>query len=956
MSELDSIKNILRRERKARKEAERILELKSTELWDKNKKLEDLLKLLEGQVISKTKELENFDNTLKLLFDQHPLPMLIYTTIDARIVSVNSTAIEKYGYSEEEFKSKTVYDLHLNPKDTILNDHMSNISADKIELNENTYWEHLSKNNEIFKVETSANSILFHDKKARLVLIQDVTDKVLAEQKIKDSEYNYRMLVESSSDMIYRVDKEGNIKYANPRTINFTGFSEEELYSMKFFDLIANEYKSKIYQYYIRQIKNNIEESYLEFPCKNKHNVVAWIGQSFYINFKDPENIEITVNSRDITERKIAEIALQKSEDKYRSIIENLELGLLEVNNDDVITKAYPKFCELSGYNEKELIGKKALEFLIHEDSKEQMIFENKIRKKGKASVYEIKLICKDGTIKWVLISGAPFYNRNNELEGTVGVHLDITIRKQMEQDLIITKNNAIKGAKEKELFLAKMSHEIRTPMNGIIGMAELISQTELTNQQTEYLSAIQISSQNLLHIINEILDLSKISNSKIDIVEREFNLIDLIKSLEKTFIIKATEKSLDLNFEIQEGISKYIIADNVRINQILINLLNNAVKFTKKGHVTTKLTLIEDSETYQIIEFKIQDTGIGINESDKQFVFEEFKQANKNIENEFGGTGLGLPICKNLVKFLGGELKLNSTYGKGSEFFFEIPIKKNVSENKISKKIKKLLTIDKKYHVLVVDDNEVNLLLVTSILKNLSCSYDQAFNGKEAVDLVSKNKYDVIFMDMRMPVLNGLDATKIIRNKLKSKIHIVALSANASKKDELDCTQAGMNDFLSKPFTQNQFVSKLNSIPKEKLIKINELDFNNKKDDSDLNKQANIINLKEDKLLMLDKLNELSNDNQEFVINMLNIFITKTPEDISEMKDNLKNDNFEIVRNLAHKIKPSIDLLTNSNLKELVRSLEKNNNKTIIQDFTLFEEMINTLMTEIKIKLNSLN
>lgn len=951
MKEIESIKNILRRERKARKMAEKILELKSSELWDKNKKLEELLNLLENQVQSKTKELENFDRTLKQLFDNHPLPMLIYTISDAKIVSVNSTAIEKYGYSESEFMSKTVFDLHADPNDSILSEHMANISRNRSDLNETKYWKHLTKNNTPFSVTASANTIIFHGKRARLVLIQDVTDKLLAEKKIKDSEYNYRMLVESSSDMIYRVDKNGNIKYANPSTIKFTGYEESELLSMKFFDLIDKNYKTRIYHYYIRQIKNKRVESYLEFPCKNKFNKIAWIGQSFFVNYNDSQNIEITVNARDITERKIAELALQKSEDKYRSIIENLELGLLEVNKDDVITRAYPKFCQLSEYSEEELIGRKALEFLIHKDSKETMISQNKLRVDGTASVYEIKLLCKSGKIKWVMISGAPFYDKNNKLQGTVGVHLDITNRKQMEQELINSKNNAIEGAKEKGMFLAKMSHEIRTPMNGIMGMAELISQTKLSNQQREYLSAIQISSQNLLHIINEILDLSKISNNKIDIVEREFNLFELLRSLEKTFIIKASEKSLRLEFIIEDGVSEYVISDNVRINQILINLLNNAIKFTKSGSVVTKLEVIENNENVQLIKFSVKDTGIGIKEEDKINVFEEFKQANLNIENEFGGTGLGLPICKNLVSFMGGELKFNSTFGKGSEFYFSLPIKISLPLLSNSEEILKIVTLKRSFNVLVVDDNDVNLLLVTSILKNLNCSYDQASNGQEAVDLVAKNNYDAIFMDMRMPVLNGIDATKVIRSELKSNVKIIALSANASKKDELDCRKAGMNDFLSKPFTQEQFITKLNSINDNKLTPIKS------EDNRVINKIDKIEEVSNEKLLIMDKLNQFSNGNKDFITNMLNIFINKTPEDMDSMNQSLANNNLNSVRDIAHKIKPSIDLISTDYMKNLIREIENKNNKsTINKDVETLNKKINTLISEIKEKINSIS
>ncbi len=360
----------------------------------------------------------------------------------------------------------------------------------------------------------------------------------------------------------------------------------------------------------------------------------------------------------------------------------------------------------------------------------------------------------------------------------------------------------------QKVQFLANMSHEVRTPMNAIIGFTDLLKDAELNDDQRSYLGAIKTSSENLLVIINDILDFSKISSGKLSLEFITVDIKSLISDLIYSFLFQAKTKNINLNYEIDSKISSLLLGDPIRLQQILINLLSNAVKFTESGRVDLCCTVIKDSKESQSLEFKVSDSGIGIDEDKLDLIFETFSQENDSVTRKFGGTGLGLSISKQLVELFQGELFVESEKGKGT--IFTVIIELNKSSAIISKTID--IQVNEQYSfqgssILIVEDNEFNQLLIESIFSDKNVKISCVSNGQEALKILNSQKFDIILMDIQMPVMDGIETTRKIRKELKLDVPIIALTANALKEDKEKYLNAGMDSYISKPFDQQELL-----------------------------------------------------------------------------------------------------------------------------------------------------
>ncbi len=372
------------------------------------------------------------------------------------------------------------------------------------------------------------------------------------------------------------------------------------------------------------------------------------------------------------------------------------------------------------------------------------------------------------------------------------------------QKELIKAKEQAEQGKRIKENFLANMSHEIRTPINGIIGIAHLLDRTTLTDEQREMIRLLEISSSSLLGVINDILDLSKIESGKFKINRSETDIIGICEAVINLLRIRAKEKKLDLSTEFDPELPQYIIADSLRLNQILMNLIGNAIKFTSSGSVTLKVEILSTKGNNIRIKFSVIDTGIGIAQENIEKIFETFEQADEQTTANFGGTGLGLSIVKNLAKLKGGLLEVLSEPGKGSTFCFSNWYEV-VREVKITapSKVKKLEPLGQ-VRVLVAEDNPINKFLIIKILKDWMIDADVVENGKDAIAKLIENDYDIILMDTFMPVMNGLEAIKLIREGVapgKENIPIITFSAAVMDNDKKTAMEAGATDVMSKPF-----------------------------------------------------------------------------------------------------------------------------------------------------------
>ncbi len=413
-------------------------------------------------------------------------------------------------------------------------------------------------------------------------------------------------------------------------------------------------------------------------------------------------------------------------------------------------------------------------------------------------------------------------------LIGKVKIFLDLFYQKKKLSSLLnhLEKTNkeleiqtvkAEESTKAKAIFLANMSHEIRTPLNGIIGFSRILEETGLTEYQKELTEIIVSSGENLLNVINDILDFSKIESGQVKLENIEFSLLKTTTTIVKLQQLNADKKGIELLFEMEKNLPDTLLGDPFRLNQVITNLVSNAIKFTEKGSVKISINCLQNEPEKITLLFKVTDTGIGISEEGKEKLFKEFSQADKSTTRKYGGTGLGLAISNNLVKLMGGEIGVNSEVGKGSEFWFKLTyshIDRKLESDKGNNPLA-AYEIPKNTKILYAEDNLINQRITVMQLQKLGVTCDIAKNGLEAFELYKKNEYDMILMDVQMPELDGLECTKEIRkyekkNNLVNCSYIVAVTANNDASDKQNCIEAGMNDFISKPFKEIEIKNKI--------------------------------------------------------------------------------------------------------------------------------------------------
>jgi hypothetical protein len=561
---------------------------------------------------------------------------------------------------------------------------------------------------------------------------------------------------------------------------------------------------------------------------------------------------------------------------------------------------------ETLGYRSKSLIGKNFFDYILP-DTREE--FQKKLKQSQKRAYtekVEFQFLCKDTTYRFLEFNAINLRHKQG-LKGFILDCRDVTQRKENESELV-------RLQKAKEQFLANISHEIRTPINGIAGMANLLSQSPSPEERETYLNAIKHSAENLKVIINDILDLAAIESGKLRFEKIAFNLKDLLPSLISTFMYQAKEKKIALDYRIDEKLNKILLGDPVRLNQILINLISNAVKFTHTGSIQIKCTAEREQRGVCWVRIEVTDTGVGIPEEKLTTIFESFSQADASVTRRYGGTGLGLTIVKQMVELQNGKIHVVSKEHVGSTFMVTIPYaigKVNDITQAIPRKDKALKdTNTSQLRVLLVEDNDINRLYAKSILKKWQCFIDEAENGLVAIEKIKNNYFDVILMDVQMPVMDGFEATKAIRMMEQSaNLPIIALTANATAKDVEKCIAAGMNDYLPKPFTPEDLYQKLFDDLKIKPLS------------TELRPAA----MKVVPSYNLAYLRSVSGNNEEFIREMVLTFIQTIPQVLEDMKTAMNSQDWIKLSRLAHQIKPSFILMGLDSLRSDIVFIEEN-------------------------------
>ncbi len=589
----------------------------------------------------------------------------------------------------------------------------------------------------------------------------------------------------------------------------------------------------------------------------------------------------------------------------FKSVVEDGSDIIFIVDFTGKIHYHNPSVREVLGYKKNSLTGKNFFNFILEETIPElKKCFKISTQKKY-ASAVEFQFLCRDKTYKYLEFNSINL-KFNEGIPGLILDCRDITQRKKDAKELV-------RAQKAKELFLANISHEIRTPINGIAGMATLLGKNPSADDQITYLNAIKSATDNLKVIINDILDLASIESGKLKFENIGFSLENLLASLEDIFTVQASEKGISLKVQLAKSSQKILVGDPVRLNQIFINLISNAIKFTHSGFIKITVATAKLSAGKANLKFTIEDTGIGIPIEKQSTIFESFSQADASVTRKYGGTGLGLTIVKQLVELQKGTITLDSMENMGSKFIVTIPYEvgttKNLIDNASPTKKEKPNSLEG-INILLVEDNDINRLYASSILKTWDCLFETAENGYVALQKLKKHTFDIILMDIQMPIMDGFEATKAIRmgNTGISKIPIIALTANATKKSTEKCISAGMDDCIVKPFTPEDLLAVLEKHVKTKIQK----------------SAPKKIKMKVREVPDLTYLKGVAKGDSHFVKDIIETILKSLPQTISEIKDLVaQNGDRILLANTIHKIKPSLTMLGLTNLKNQAMDIE---------------------------------
>ena len=738
----------------------------------------------------------------------HDLDDLYFkTTINGLVISV-SPSVEKFaGYKPSEVIGQSILSFYKNPEDReyLLKDLQKTGKLSEYEL------QLVRKDGTEICARGSIHTVFDDEGKPQFIegLITDITRSKKLEEELKSSSEYFRQVVESVPDAVVTIDVKGHVTSWNREASNIFGWTPEEAIGKPLDDLVRTESgKNEIVS--LQVIEGQIIKG-LECTRRGKSPVEKKVFVSVAPIVIEGESRGAVGIYTDLSDRESILEKLRANQVRFKSITDSAQDAVIIMDENGCISFFNASAERMFGYHRTETIGKRLHQLLAPDTYREMfdMGFPD-FRKTGRGivigRVMEMEGKRKDGTVFPVELSVSSYYTDGGW--HATGILRDITDRKRTELELIEAREGALNAVRTKSEFLANMSHEIRTPLNAIIGTTDLLWETAIDQRQRNYLRVCRNAGENLLALINDILDISKVEAGRVDLENIPFDLSETVEKTCETLALRAHEKGLELNSRILPGTPRWVIGDPSRLRQILINLIGNSIKFTEKGEVTVTVGRNPDKSTY----FSVVDTGIGIPEGKLESIFMSFTQADTSHTRRFGGTGLGLTICRKLVELMGGTMSVSSELDKGSEFIFSIFLeeaapRETAARNGVRDSLRGV-------KILVVDDNESSRTILREILESWDAVVSLANNGGDAVKMVEDQTFDVILLDCTMPGMNGFQALDEMKQRgISGESVIMMLKADGSGEGTDECREIGIQKYVFKPVRRVELEELINSV-----------------------------------------------------------------------------------------------------------------------------------------------
>jgi PAS domain S-box-containing protein len=771
------------------------------------------------------------------------------------------------------------------------------------------------------------------------MITNSISDNQLTDEMSAQEQYLH--LIDLMPEKVTKADPDGNVIYYNQKWLEFTGKTKKELVEEGWKKWIHAEDVEETETAWLNAVElgekfemefrilNKVGEYYWHIcrarPILGKNGkIIKWLAITSVIQDQKEKNeqLEKMVNRRTkLLNNTIKELSTknqelletkEKLDSEYsRSLIEAIHDPLITIDTDGKITDMNEALTTITG---------KSRDFLLNSSFEDYFTEPQKARELYKEIflkdfISDFPLVLMDGELVDVLFSGSTYKDPSGKVLGAVVVARVVTEQKRIQKELVIAKENAesekkmaemakIKAetaVKSKEQFLSNMSHEIRTPLNAIIGFTNVILKTELSENQYKFTSAIKTSGDTLLLLINDILDLAKVNAGQMRFEKSPFKLSKIAEDVSLLFEEKIAEKRLAFELDFDPQIPEFLLGDSLRITQIIVNLMGNAIKFTESGTISFSLKLFQKDSDSVEIQFSVKDTGIGIPESRINSIFENFQQATNDITKLYGGSGLGLTIAKQLVEGQGGTIKVDSEIGKGSVFSFNLTFPKTDVVIQKEENFPEVGFMPRKIKVLVAEDLPLNQLLVKTLLEGFGFEWEIAENGKLAIQKLEEGSYDIVLMDLQMPVMDGFEATRHIRTILHSNIPIIALTADVTTMDRSKCAVSGIDDYVAKPIDEKVLLTKIRKltdpIPQKEHLT------------GKLTKQ-NKMKLSTDRLTNFDYLDRITSSDHDLMREVINMYLDETPKYLEAVKLSLENEDWNGMYQASHKLIPSFPIV----------------------------------------------